>query len=246
MISSFEIDMLAFERSQEEAQKVINILGEHKAKKTMIEAGSQGVINALKRHFASREKEAPKSTGFPWFGQHYPKRYFWRGTRGNSVAEKIRVTLSSPARLEGQVSIDSPALKHKLSTNPPPIKPKGGKRYLALPANPIAAQWDGMPRDFPGGLRFAFSKTPDGHWLPSLIAAQNYKHKAKKSGRETKKFDGTGNAGENEVVFWLVHKVKTRRDLAAMPHQRVMVKASEDAIRTAVRRILAQRPLSTP
>ena len=242
MITQFEIDMLAFERSEEEAKKVINILGEHPAKKTMIEAGNQGVINALRRHFAQREKEAPKSTGFPWFGQHYPKRYFWRGTRGNSVAEKIRVTLSSPSRLEGQVSIDSPALKHKLSTNPPPIKPKGGKRYLALPANPIAAQWDGMPRDFPGGLRFAFSKTPDGHWLPSLIAARNYKHKAKKSGRETKKFYGTGNAGENEVVFWLVHKVKTRRDLAAMPHQRVMVKASEDAIQTAVRRILAQRP----
>ena len=242
MISSFEIDMLAFERSQEEAQKVINILGEHKAKKTMIEAGSQGVINALKRHFASREKEPPKSTGFPWFGQHYPKRYFWRGTRGNSVAEKIKVTHSSPSRLEGQVTIESPPLKHKLMENPPPIKAKKSGGYLAIPANAIAAQWDGMPRDFPGGLRFAFSRTADGHWLPSLIAAQNYKHKAKKSGAEKKRFDGTGNAGENDVVFWLVHKVKTRRDLAAMPHQRVMVKASEDAIKTAVQRILAQRP----
>ena len=246
MIPSVDIDLALYEASRAEAEKVIKQFETNDSRKTLIEAGNEGIINALRRHFSQREKEAPKSTGFPWFGQRYPKRYFWRGTRGNSVAEKIRITLSSPARLEGQVSIDSPALKHKLSTNPPPIKPKGGKRYLALPANPIAAQWDGMPRDFPGGLRFAFSKTPDGHWLPSLIAAQNYKHKAKKSGRETKKFDGTGNAGENEVVFWLVHKVKTRRDLAAMPHQRVMVKASEDAIRTAVRRILAQRPLSTP
>lgn len=239
MITQFEIDMLAFERSEEEAKKVINILGEHPAKKTMIEAGNQGVINALRRHFAMREKAMPKSTGFPWFGQHYPKKYFWRGTRGNSIAEKIKITQSSPALLQGQVTIDSPALKHRVMENPQPIKPRAGKRYLAIPANSIAAQWDGMPRDFPGGLRFAFSRTQDGHWLPSLIAAQNYKHKAKKSGRETKKFDGTGNAGENEVVYWLVHKVKARRDLSALPHQRALVKASEDAIRTAVRRILA-------
>ena len=240
MLPKIDIDLHLFEASRDEAEKVINKLDRGPSRKALIEAGNEGVINALRRHFSQREKEAPKSTGFPWFGQRYPKRYFWRGTRGNSVAEKIRVTLSSPARLEGQVSIDSPALKHKLMDNPPPIKPKGGKRLLAIPANPIAAQWDGMPRDFPGGLRFAFSKTPDGHWLPSLIAAQNYKHKAKKSGRETKKFDGTGNAGENEVVYWLVHKVKTRRDLAALPSHSAMVKASESAIRTAVRVILAK------
>lgn len=240
MLPKIDIDLHLFEASRDEAEKVINKLDRGPSRKALIEAGNEGVINALRRHFSQREKEAPKSTGFPWFGQRYPKRYFWRGTRGTSVAEKIRVTLSSPARLEGQVSIDSPALKHKLMDNPPPIKPKGGKRLLAIPANPIAAQWDGMPRDFPGGLRFAFSKTPDGHWLPSLIAAQNYKHKAKKSGRESKKFDGTGNAGENEVVYWLVHKVKTRRDLAALPSHSAMVKASETAIRTAVRVILAK------
>ena len=240
MLPKIDIDLHLFEASRDEAEKVINKLDRGPSRKALIEAGNEGVINALRRHFSQREKEAPKSTGFPWFGQRYPKRYFWRGTRGNSVAEKIRVTLSSPARLEGQVSIDSPALKHKLMDNPPPIKPKGGKRLLAIPANPIAAQWDGMPRDFPGGLRFKFSQTPDGHWLPSLIAAQNYTHKAKKSGRETKKFDGTGNAGENEVVYWLVHKVKTRRDLAALPSHGAMVKASETAIRTAVRVILAK------
>lgn len=240
MIPSVDIDLALYEASRAEAEKVIKQLETNDSRKTLIEAGNEGIINALRRHFPQREKEAPKSTGFPWFGQRYPKRYFWRGTRGNSVAEKIRVTLSSPARLEGQVSIESPALKHKLMTNPPPIKPKGGKRFLAIPANPIAAQWDGMPRDFPGGLRFAFSKTPDGHWLPSLIAAQNYKHKAKKSERESKKFDGTGNAGENEVVYWLVHQVKTKRDLSALPSHGAMVKASETAIRTAVRVILTK------
>lgn len=240
MIDSVEFDLQAFEATEKEAEKMFNKLGETPARKTIIEAANEGLVNALRRHFAMREKEMPKAAGFPWFGQRYPKRYFWRGTRGNSVAERIRVTLSSPARLVGQVSIASPALAHKLAENPPPIKPKGGRKYLAIPANSIAAAWDGMPRDFPGGLRFAFSMTPDGHWLPSLIAAENYKHRAKRSGRERKKFDGTGNAGANDVVYWLVHQVKTRRDMSAMPAQRVQTTAVTAAVRAAVQRILAR------
>ena len=240
MIDSVEFDLQAFEASQAEARKAYEKLGEDSSRKELIEAANDGLISALSRHFAMREKEMPKSTGFPWFGQHYPKRYFWRGTRGMSVSERIRVTLSSPARLVSQVSINSPALAHKLASSPPDIKPKGGRRYLAIPANPIAAAWDDMPRNFPGGLRFAFSITRDGHWLPSLIAAANYKRREKKTGRETKKFGGSGaNAGRNEVVYWLVHKVRTKRDLSAMPAQRVQVNAATSAVRTAVQRILA-------
>jgi len=240
MIDSVEFDLQVFEACQKEAEKNLEKLQTDASRKTLIEAANEGLISALRKHFAMREKEMPKSSGFPWFGQHYPKRYFWRGTRGTSVAEQIRVTLSSPARLVGQVSINSPALAHKLAKNPPVVKPKGGKRYLAIPANPIAASWDGMPRDFPGGLRFAFSKTPDGHWLPSLIAASNYKHRVKKTGRETKKFDGTGNAGQNEIVYWLVHKMKSRHDPSAMPMQRVQTNAATAAVRTAVQRLLAR------
>lgn len=177
MIDSVEFDLQAFEASENEADKAFRKFGEEPSRKAMIDAANEGLISALRKHFSQREQEMPKSTGFPWFGQHYPKRYFWRGTRGTSVAEQIRVTISSPSRLIGQVSINSPALAHKLSMNPPEIRPKGGRRLLAIPANPIAASWDGMPRDFPGGLRFAFSKTPDGNWLPSLIAASNYKRR---------------------------------------------------------------------
>ena len=240
MINSVEFDLKAFEDSQAEVEKVIKKLDQDPARKDLIDAANEGLIVALRKHFALREKELPKSSGFPYFGQRYPKKYFWRGTRGTSVSEQIRVTLASPSRLVGQVSINSPALAHKLASNPPDIKPKGGKRYLAIPANPIAASWDGMPRDFPGGLRLAFSKTPDGHWLPSLIAASNYKHRVKKTGRETKQFNDKANAGQNEVVYWLVHKVKTKRDLSAMPTAQNQTNATTAAVRTAVQRILAR------
>lgn len=236
MISSVEFDLQAFEATKKEAEKAFRRLGEAPARKALIEAANEGLVNALRRHFAMREKEMPKSTGFPWFGQHYPKRYFWRGTRGTSVSEQVRVTLSSPSRLVGQVSISSPALAHKLARNPPEIRPKGGRRYLAIPANPVSAGWDGRPRDFPGGLRFAFSKTPDGNWLASLIAAGNYK---RKDGRLAKTGRG-GKEGANEVVYWLVHKVRTRRDPSAMPAQRVQVNAATAAVRTAVRKILSK------
>ena len=145
--------------------------------------------------------------------------------------------------MEGQVSVNSPALAHKLSTNPPEIKPKGGRRYLAIPASPIAAAWDGMPRDFPGGLRFAFSLTPDGHWLPSLIAAANYK-KRLKDGSERKGYNQEGeirgaNAGANDVAYWLVHKVKTRHDPNAMPTRSALHDAATVAVGAAVRKLLA-------
>lgn len=239
MTPSIEFDEQAFSASQKEVEKVIKKLGEEPAKKTMIEEANEGLVNALKRHFSMREKEQPKSTGFPWFGQRYPKRYFWRGMRGLSVSEKVRITLSSPSRLAGQVSIKSPALAHKLATNPPPIRPKGGRRYLAIPANPIAAAWDGKPRDFPGGLRFTFSKTRDGHWLPSLIAAANYKRR-RKDGSESKSFSGKGNAGENDVTYWLVHKVQTRHDPRAMPTQNTQIESVTRAVSTAIRKLLSR------
>ena len=241
MINSVEISIGEFERSKEAAEKVINALQERPAKKTMIEAGNEGLMSALRKHFAEREKEPRNNSGFPAFGQSYPKKYFWRGTRGTSVAESMRISKSDEEQLVGMVTIPSPALAHKLDPNPPDIKPKG-KKFLALPANPIAAQWNGMPRDFPGGLRFAFSRTQDGHWLPALIAAQNYAKKNRKTGEVKAAFGKGANTGENEVVFWLVHKVKTRHDPKALPPHDAQVSEATSAVRTAVARILAKKP----
>ena len=218
MIDSVKFDLRAFEASRKGAERSFRRFEEPSARKTLIEAANAGLVNALRRHFAMRERESPKSSGFPCFGQAYPKRHFWYGTCGDSVADRIRVTLSSPARLVGRVSINSPALAHKLAANPPEIRPKGGRRYLAIPANPTAAAWDGRPRDFPGGLRFAFSRTPDGNVLPSLIAAGG-------------------------VAYWLVHKARTRRDPNAMPTHGVQSRAAMSAVSAAVRQILARRPV---
>jgi hypothetical protein len=101
-----------------------------------------------------------------------------------------------------------------------------------------------MPRDFPGGLRFAFSLTPDGHWLPSLIAAANYK-KRLEDGSERKGFTKKGsirgaNAGANDVAYWLVHKVKTRHDPNAMPSANTQHDAATAAVKTAVRKLLSR------
>jgi|GEM_PF-6798866 len=88
MIDSINFDLQSFEASHKEAKKVYQKLDETTSRKTLIEAGNKGLLNALLKHFTMREKEPRKSSGFPCFGQQYPKRYFWRGTRGLSVSEK--------------------------------------------------------------------------------------------------------------------------------------------------------------
>jgi len=216
------------------AAKSVSFLEDDANRKTVIEAANEGLVDSLRRHFAAREKE-PHSIGWWNLGQGtFPKRYFWRGTRGTSVSEKIRTTLISPARLETTVSIESPELVHKLDRNPPPITPKGNRKFLAIPASPVAAQWTGMPRFFPGGLRFAYSKLL-GRWLPALVAASNYKKSGSKAKRNRLAPDGTdGKPGENEVVYWLVHKVKTRRDPRALPSPQDQHSAVRSAVAAAV------------
>ena len=225
-------DERLFDETRKAVEKNLDALDRPDNRKTLIEAANQGVINALRRHFMMRQREQPKSTGFPWFGQLYPKRYFWRGTRGTSLAENIQVKLSSPSRLEGMVGIDSPALKHKLAANPPPIVPKGGRRYLAIPANPAAAEWKGMPRDFPAELAFRFRPTPEGHWLPCLVADSNYKNR---KGHLTTS-SSAAKSGEQNVVYWLVHQVRTQRDPNALPTQKDMTDSATAAVAGVVKR----------
>ena len=119
--------------------------------------------------------------------------------------------------------------------NPQPIRPKGGRRYLAIPASPLAANWSGMPRDFPGGLRFAYSRTPDGNWLPSLVAASNVKRAGKGAGGGV----AGGKKGSGAVAYWLVHKVNPRRDRTAMPSIHEQKAFARDAVAVAVKRILS-------
>ena len=49
-----DIDHNTLDKISKNAEKFINFLGVPKARKTIIEAGNQGTINALKDHFAKR------------------------------------------------------------------------------------------------------------------------------------------------------------------------------------------------
>lgn len=235
MSMELAFDERLFDETRKAVEQQINQLDRPESRKELIEAANQGVINALRRHFAERQKEQPKSSGFPWFGQVYPKRYFWRGTRGTSLAEQIQVKLSSPSRMEGVVGIDSPALKHKLAANPPPITPSGGRRYLAIPANPAASEWKGMPRDFPVELAFRYRPTPDGHWLPCLVADSKYR---KANGHLASSGKG-GKDGEHTVVYWLVHQVRTKHDPNALPTEEVMKDSATRSVASVIRRFFS-------
>ena len=215
-----DFDERLFNETRKAVERTVDALDRPEARKELIEAANKGVVNALRRHFAARQQEQPKSAGFPWFGQVYPKRYFWRGTRGMSLAERIGVKLSSPSRMEGVVGVDSPALKHKLAANPPPITPSGGWRYLAIPASPAAAKWD-SPREQPEELSFAYRPTPEGRWLPCLVAD---------SGRRL------------DVAWWLVHRVRTKRDPNALPPLADMTKAAQAAVVSVIRRFFPNSP----
>ena len=77
-----DFDERLFNETRRAVERTVDALDRPEARKELIGAANQGVVNALRRHFAKRQQEQPKSRGFPWFGQIYPKRYFWRGTRG--------------------------------------------------------------------------------------------------------------------------------------------------------------------
>lgn len=104
------------------------------------------------------------------------------------------------------ISIDSTALAHKLSGGP--IKPKGGRKYLALPSDDAASRFPGMPRDNPA-LRakpFGYAPHPDGGDRPALL-------------------DQSGNP-----VYWLVRKAVTRRDPRAPPADRDLAGTALEAV----------------
>ena len=226
MISSIDIDRAAFDASRKEADRAVARLGEPAARKLMLESAHGGLIKALQRHFSAREKE-PHATGWWNVGQTFPKRYFWRGTRGDSVYEKIKVSAFDIEKMESVVTVESPALKHKIAKNPPAIRPKG-HRYLAIPASAAAANWQGMPRDFPGGLRIAHSRTPGGRWLLSLVAARSTNRKSPNPPTATP-----------QPLYWLVHKVKTRHDPNALPPKADQIAAATSAVKSAIRIILS-------
>lgn len=192
--------------------------------RAVLQAAAQEVIVATREHFASRETEPRNNSGFPAFGQPFPKRYFWSGSHGDSIAERISAPVIDLTSNTATISIDSPALAHKADPNPPVILPKGGRKYLAIPASLRAAAYAGMPRDFDpgGGLTFAYAQTPEGRWMPALVAQRNNQRlgqRGRTAGQRVQATAERATHGFSEPHYWLVRKVQTAHDPNAMPHQ---------------------------
>jgi len=218
----------------EPARKLLGRL-DATAMQAVLQDAGVGVRNAAVKHFRARNSEPATSDGFPRFGESWPKSNFW-----SDVAESVGdVTIQGGT---ATIVVSSPALAHKAATNPPVITPKGGRKYLAIPANARAAAFDGFPREFLGGsMRFGFAQTPDGATLPALLATRDHLKtikKGKKAGqRVMATLDKQQTSGHGDVQYWLVRKVQTHHDPNAMPSNELLTTAATRAAQTALNQL---------
>jgi len=205
----------------------------------VVEAAGAGARAAMIRHFRARNSEPASSSGFPRFGEQWPKSNFWSNV-AKSVAE---VTVQGDI---ATIAIDSPALAHKADANPRPITPKGGRRFLAIPANARAAGWQGMPKDFPVEMRFGYAPTPEGKWMPALLAKDNHLRrvsKGKNAGALVRAAGKSATLGVSSVQYWLVRKVQTKNDPRAIPTDATLSEAATKAADSAVRQLTRNQTL---
>ena len=170
-----------------------------------------GVRYALQEHFKRRQAE-PRKDGFPAQG-------FWVGSRDRGAGVPVNMQMQDTvfAADRAVISIDSPALAHKLDPSPPPIRPGAGKKYLTIPATAEAA--GRSARDFPA-LVFEYV-LPGGGSAPARGGGSGARPAlvAKSSGK---------------VYFWLARLVRTPHDPDALPSDERLVRAASDAARQAV------------
>jgi len=205
------------------------------AMQTVLQAATAGVRVSVIKHFRSRNSEPANSSGFPRFGESWAKSNFWSKV-ANSVGE------TSIQGDTATIAIASPALAHKADINPPAITPKGGRKYLAIPANARAAANPGMPRDFLGGsMRFGFGQTPDGRMMPALLATRDHMRTIKRGNKAGQRvattIDAQQTSGHGDVQYWLVRKVQTKHDPNAIPQDDVLVTAASRAASAAIRQL---------
>ena len=214
------------------ADELLDKVSSDETRKELLEAAGASMRADLVKHFREREKEQGDDSAWPKLGQKFPKRYFWSGTRGNSVAEAIQ-----EPRVEGDtvsVNVDSPALAHKNDKNPPPIRPGAGRRFLAVPANARAAGWDGRPTDFRGAgeMAFAFARTPDdpNRWAPALVAHTHWARqvsRGKNKGQLAAARAGqAATHGAGDVQFWRIRQARTKHDPKALPDESALAESA--------------------
>lgn len=207
-------------KSAAKVRAAISTLASLETVKTVLDAAGEEARVATLAHFRTRQAEPEKTADFPKFGKSFGKRGFWYGNRGHSVAEQVGAAELNTADASVTIRIASPALAHKADPAPPAITPKGGRKYIAIPANARAAAFAGMPRDFDpgGGMRFGYAATPDGHMLPALVAKTHHMRtvsRGKRAGQVVSGGKSTSGAGAPQ--YWLVRKVQTRHDPRALP-----------------------------
>ena len=225
------------------AQDALLKIASPSVQRTVMEAVGADVRNGAIAHFRSREEEPEKTEGFPKFGQSFGKRGFWSGTGGTSVTEAVGAPSYDSGDGSVTVPIDSPALAHKADPNPPPITPKGGRRFLAIPANARAAAWQGMPRDFnvSGGMQFAMVKGEDGRLRPALVAKENHLRALSKGARKGAYVKAAGDkatSGSGAPQYWLVRQVKTANDPRAMPDTGALTQSANARAVSVLNRLL--------
>jgi len=207
--------------------------------RVVVQAAGAGARAAMIRHFRARNAEPASSAGFPRFGEQWPKRNFWSG-----VAKAV-----SEVSVQGDtatISVDSPALAHKADLTPPVITPKGGRRFLAIPANARSAGWIGMPKDFPVEMRFGYAPTPEGRWMPALLAKDNHLRrvsKGKNAGALVRAAGKSATTGVSTVQYWLVPKVQTKHDPRAIPSQTALSEAATKAAERTVRQLIRNQSI---
>ena len=206
--------------------------------RVVVQAAGAGARAVTIRHFRARNSEPAKSEGFPRFGEQWPKSNFWSNV-AKAVAE---VSIQGDT---ATIAIDSPALAHKADLNPPVIKPKGGRRLLAIPANARAAGWVG-PKDAPIEMRFGYAPTPEGKWMPALLAKDNHLRrvsKGKNAGALVRAAGKSATLGVSAVQYWLVPKVQTKHDPRAIPSESTLTEAATRYAESAVRQLTRNNSL---
>ncbi len=172
-----------------------------------LQAAAMGVRVALDKHILMRQSE-PRKDGFPMQG-------FWVGNNGRSVREAIQ-----PTEYNGDtatIRIKSAPLAHKVDTNPPPITPKGGKKYLTIPA---LAEASGLPAgNF--NLKFGYRKK-DGS-VP-------------KDGERG--FPALFEPSSNRIFYWLARKVQTPHDPRAMPDEKDLQQTAVQHAEAALKKLV--------
>ena len=229
-----------------EARKLLDAAASDETRKDVLEAAGDTLVEDLEAHFDEREKEPADDSAWPKLGQQFPKRHFWSGSSGKSVADAIR-----EPKVEGDtvtVNVDSQPLAHKVAENPPPIRPGAGRKYLAVPANARAAGWDGRPKDFRGAgeMVFAFARTAAGRLAPAFVAKAHYQRRitrGKKKGQLAVARAGqTATHGAGEVQYWLIREARTKHDPKALPDESALAESAKDVTLGVFARIAGGRP----